>query len=134
MTCQNCKNSTSGYCNEHLPNTMTQNTTLKRAEIKEKLRVALRFPEGADLYATDMDSRGSLDRAVEVVLSQLSLSIKEAFQATEVEKKVLGNTTGVYETRDGTITNITRENIEDKAYNQALQEVANKKADYIKNI
>ena len=48
-----------------------------KEEIKSSLRKALRYPDKLEMYATDMDSRSSLDRAVDYVLSLLDSQRKE---------------------------------------------------------
>lgn len=40
---------------------------MNKEEIKKGLREALRFPEGMDIISPDMDSRTSLERAVDFV-------------------------------------------------------------------
>lgn len=71
------------YCPEHLKMSLSHTDTTMEG-LREGLREALRWPKDVKMYATDMDSRDSLTRAVDFVLAELS-SLKQR-QVAEVER------------------------------------------------
>jgi polyhydroxyalkanoate synthesis regulator phasin len=69
---------------------LNMDKTIEENEIENGLRKALRWPEDFDTLATDMDSRGSMERAVAYVMEQLRRVQQETREAdTAIVEKIL---------------------------------------------